>query len=727
MKNKFKLRLYHSNECNLDCYFCTSKKNNSIEHLHIANFISENIDFIDNDSIEVSGGEPTINISSDMMLFLSNNFNSVVLNSNMTKDIEPLKRYDNVRVIASFNGINDRTRDANKCFNNIVKNKEIIQNVNYVITKETISDMYDTCKILYKNDIEVLFLFQESNDETIDFDKLSEQLDLISKSNYHTIVRNLNRKKEYNCESCYSRNIVINGKGHIYKCIRESDVYRTPSEKYNHTIYDKDVFKKLLSEKKSKTRCEIMNSTCSATEISENSKFEEVFDYYRNNKLKYELDIRSITLFMTEQCNMACTYCFEKNAKKNKNLTDNNIIKKVIDIAMEDESGKNVDILLFGGEPSINISGIEYAIDYYEAIKSNKKNRISFQINTNMYTMNDRIIEVYDKIARVSSFGMTVSVDGFKDNHDMNRIDHDGKGTYDRVMSNLKTLKSKRKQKYKILKHTVLNRDSINFIEKIGEQMLDDRALFCEQSITFMSSDKNVVDDFTSEDFEKAYYLIQSLLKKYLNKKEEYNALKEYFSGLLLDPDFLLHNTDMIIGMCDAGDKMISVRSNGDILPCHAYLDLSPEELKDVTFEHNIMSIESNKIIIDKNSKLYRYYGKNKKIENKEYTMKSELGYDCSQCKISCLCHACLANGLLFDEHNVITRTKGRCNRTMNMADIMVKIKQMQIENDKINFLKSQEEMLKNVLNGVMMVSEVALNNRQHIEQIEKDIYGGNE
>ena len=76
-----------------------------------------------------------------------------------------------------------------------------------------------------------------------------------------------------------------------------------------------------------------------------------------------ELDNKYLTLVLTHQCNLRCTYCYEKH-KDNKKMT----FKTACDILTKEmnieDGSKNVEIDLFGGEPLLEFDLIKRLVEW---------------------------------------------------------------------------------------------------------------------------------------------------------------------------------------------------------------------------------------------------------------------------------------------------------------------------------------------------------------------------
>jgi len=145
-------------------------------------------------------------------------------------------------------------------------------------------------------------------------------------------------------------------------------------------------------------------------------------------------------IILTYNCNLRCKYCYEKHLRTrgekwlSKKL-DFKMIDKIYEVvdhfdALGDDKSKS--IALYGGEPLLpeNREIVEYIME-----KGTKRER-RFAIITNGTTLDEYmdIIEKYP-IERIQ-----VTIDGIKHVHDKRRFTKEGKGTFDKIISNLNYL-----------------------------------------------------------------------------------------------------------------------------------------------------------------------------------------------------------------------------------------------------------------------------------------------
>lgn len=84
----------------------------------------------------------------------------------------------------------------------------------------------------------------------------------------------------------------------------------------------------------------------------------------RNELKNTILDRRFLTLVVTENCNLACKYCYEVH-KNNKGKMSFEVAKKAIDMVIDTMSDESIFYLDFmGGEPFLEIDLMDKICDY---------------------------------------------------------------------------------------------------------------------------------------------------------------------------------------------------------------------------------------------------------------------------------------------------------------------------------------------------------------------------
>ena len=187
--------------------------------------------------------------------------------------------------------------------------------------------------------------------------------------------------------------------------------------------------------------------------------FDTARDFYTslsvNNKYgKAKIPFRYF-LELTYHCNLNCPYCYVGSERNKQELTTDEW-KKVID-----QLPFYAIATLVGGEPLIRRDFVE--IFAYLS----KKIMHKVHVVSNGILINDEIINAFIKYKLLL---LSVSLDGYGKNHDLNR----GKeGIFDKIISNLENLKSKKSTQMIDIKTIVLenNLDDLPKLYKLCEKM----------------------------------------------------------------------------------------------------------------------------------------------------------------------------------------------------------------------------------------------------------------
>lgn len=161
---------------------------------------------------------------------------------------------------------------------------------------------------------------------------------------------------------------------------------------------------------------------------------ETMYRVYDTHPIYKDKKIIEITFQVTEDCTLACKYCYQHN-KSPKTMTLD-VAKKYIDVVFEQYQDTHHCIILdfIGGEPLLQPQLISDIIDYwdYKCIMENlhwgEVTRFSICTNGTQYR-DPKVQKLLNRIDNRMSF--TVSIDGNKELHDSARVFPNGKGSYD--------------------------------------------------------------------------------------------------------------------------------------------------------------------------------------------------------------------------------------------------------------------------------------------------------
>lgn len=353
-------------------------------------------------------------------------------------------------------------------------------------------------------------------------------------------------------------------------------------------------------------------------------------------------EIDRITLMISNDCNLNCTYCYGDggNYNKEKKLMTKETAKYIVDFFVKNEYKIN-SIVFFGGEPLLNLPVMKFICDYYSELKrENKVTKIpSYGMITNGTIINDQILEVIDQY----QIGITVSLDGPKEINDKSRIFNDGRGSFDLIDKFIRTIKSK------------------------ADRRLTAECTVTEEHEKLGYDEKNLTEFFKKEfDIHSVIVPELSLEKKSAHIKKNYSYINDFFNkdtdsleeannGILSSLYYLTHNIQC--ENCRIGEKMLAISADGEIFPCHMNAAYEKTNLGSI-FDDNIFN-QPEKLI----------------KENSYLNVVRKLEGECGNCWVKNLCVGCSVKKF-FDkdkEEYRLTPDKLMCNDTKEYFRILIK------------------------------------------------------
>lgn len=277
----------------------------------------------------------------------------------------------------------------------------------------------------------------------------------------------------------------------------------------------------------------------------------------------------SASFLITEDCNLACTYCFEKH---NTAIITKEVIENGIDYLVDNaiKMGEpEIYTMIFGGEPLLHPDLVDHLLTYGRRKTRANGLRFSNNIVTNATLFNadiERMLKTH-----IDYLSVQLSVDGVKEVQDMYRIDRAGKGTFDRVLENVPKFKAVFEgYEDKLSIHGVVNR---NTMPRLSENYFYFRETLGIRNVWFMPihTDPWTADDVTVYDREL------SAITDYILEKDM--ASGTIAEGLYYAPiDKCLKPDQRSSAPCGAGKTFVTVTANGDLYPCHQFYFNDPAQ-----------------------------------------------------------------------------------------------------------------------------------------------------
>lgn len=151
-----------------------------------------------------------------------------------------------------------------------------------------------------------------------------------------------------------------------------------------------------------------------------------------------------LVLMINNFCNLKCSYCYEHATVFKE--TAKTMTRETVDAALGrfyDAFQGCAELMFIGGEPTLSEAVIEYACERAAEVSRERGVGISFSMITNGVRMTDRMFEIIDRF----DMQVTFSMDGPREVHDSERLRHDGSGSYDGLMRNVRRYQEKHADK----------------------------------------------------------------------------------------------------------------------------------------------------------------------------------------------------------------------------------------------------------------------------------------
>ena len=692
--NRYTLRLYRSKRCNMHCGYCNIDYSNINEELtndDIINFISDDRNYynIDKRNLYLYGGEPTLIYDNEILSFFNKHFYNITMITNFMSEDDILRIVNlinhKVKFIVSLN-------DDSLILNNIKKYKDYILELHMVLTEHNIQDIIKYVSLANEIDKPIRITPENSSsDYEYDYEKLTETFTSIYNDkleynllNYHDVRRGCLHKKY---DECLNSNLVISNSGNLYSCEYYSDVYTYENDNPIGTIHSV----KLNEYKPTAVDCDHCVSKDNANfNKSRIDNFDQWLKDFTIN-FDYQLTPKTVLLFLTEDCNLKCEYCFEKDKKNTHKKMSISTIKKYVDFAWFSSSADNpINLLMFGGEPTLCLDSVEFIrLHYLDLLRNSHHNgALTFTINTNLVLMNDEVVETLAKFAEtVKYFDISVSLDGCRETQNR-RLPN----SYNMVLNNVKLLRSKLNLReadqtrvgdgVTISKSSTIMYDDYEYIYDSVESMINELDIFDMFTIGYATDcydDQS--DEVIGENMYKCWKVIDSILNNNQIINTDYGEIiKSYLAPINIRDYVGEPHPD-----CGVLKGYFVVKANGTLLPCHSCFGLDNE----TPIPTHDISDTDGKLHIKYGTTEYHFYnGFIKEFKNGYVDVVVDgSGVNCKDCNYFNLCK-CIKHSRVKSTSTFVRKVED-CMRNLKQAEIFLEFVKVDHERE----LKELQEL----------------------------------
>lgn len=295
-----------------------------------------------------------------------------------------------------------------------------------------------------------------------------------------------------------------------------------------------------------------------------------------------ETNLTFMVLHVTDQCNLRCVYCYERDRPgKAVKAMDLQIATTAVDwLIRQSGQKKNLRIVFFGGEPLMNFPLIRETVAYANNVSQSKGKTITYEISTNGTLLTREIIHFFKEHKIVP----TISMDGTKVIQDRQRPFKNGKGSHEKVVLRIRDLLDAIPQTgcNAILMDGKNHRNVFNELRKLGFKKIGLSPPNSLSPARQKMLPENILNNddawFTSELLQNSEKLL-----KYINARD-IDGIRSItqISPLVGIMELIVKNVHRRIP-CGAGRSSVAVSPDGDIFPCHRFTGLDQFRLGNVS------------------------------------------------------------------------------------------------------------------------------------------------
>jgi len=282
--------------------------------------------------------------------------------------------------------------------------------------------------------------------------------------------------------------------------------------------------------------------------------------------------IKAICLNVIHGCNLRCKYCFADEGEYHGHggVMSLETAKKAIDYVIK-RSGprKNIEIDLFGGEPTLIMDTIKEIIQYARDNEAKWNKNVRFTMTTNATLLTPEMMDFMDK----EMGNIILSLDGRKEVNDKVRIKADKSGSYDDIIPNIKEMIKRRTKGKTYFVRGTFTRENTDFYEDVMAMVNEG---FKELSVEPVVLENGHDLSLREEDIDTIFANYDKLYEEMVRRKREgIDEFKFYHFNIDLQGGPCVYKR---ISGCGAGFEYVAITPQGDVYPCHQFV--GKEEFK---------------------------------------------------------------------------------------------------------------------------------------------------
>ncbi|MCL2421303.1 MAG: SPASM domain-containing protein [Defluviitaleaceae bacterium] len=277
-------------------------------------------------------------------------------------------------------------------------------------------------------------------------------------------------------------------------------------------------------------------------------------------------------------CDMGCHYCFYNDVAASRHQASLGIMRREVAAVLIKNvfsvlaTGDHITFAFQGGEPGL--AGLDYYLHFINEVKKNAppKVKVHYALQTNGLMINDGWCAFFKE----NNFLIGLSLDGDASLHNQNRMDSQGKGTFNRVMD-AKRLLDRHDIPYNIL--CVLTSETARRAKRMWSFILKENIRHIQfiPCLAPLGEEKAIGPALTPEKFYRFYTDLFPLWKKEAEKGNV--ILIRLFEDIA---SLFLTGRGITCGLSGRCTPQIIVEADGGVYPCDFYV-LDAYRVSDLT------------------------------------------------------------------------------------------------------------------------------------------------
>jgi uncharacterized protein len=284
-----------------------------------------------------------------------------------------------------------------------------------------------------------------------------------------------------------------------------------------------------------------------------------------NDEAPVDPPLTAISLAIAQKCNLGCTYCYAQQGDfgvRAKNMSVETGIAAV-DMMFANNTGSNkMNLAFLGGEPLANRAALQIISTYASEKAVLLEKEIHFSITTNGTLLNKEDAEFFED----HGFAVTISIDGIGEEHDRLRPMKNGKGSYDRLIQQVKPLLEIQKN-MQVSARVTVTPSNLNLKKTLNELI----ALgFHGVGFSPMLSSPNGKGEM---DYESLETMLENMIDCGREFEKNLIAGKRYPFSNMTNAIREIHRGTHRPYPCGAGAGYLGVSADGELAACHRFVE----------------------------------------------------------------------------------------------------------------------------------------------------------